>query len=83
MNTTTRTPIPGCRHLSQPEIDPINEVKAHAETTRELVAQVQGYIDPAPHFQVTNPCRRAVMATSDLQTGRMKPNRASAQPTAF
>lgn len=85
--------ITGTRPLADDEAALINEVKAHAEQTRELVGRVRRYLDQqgekplpeghAPHSQATSPWRWAALAQTDLQTGFMKLVRAVAQPTTF
>lgn len=93
MDTFTQPKITGYRQLSEAEASLMNEVKTHAEQTRELVNRVQQYVEEqsrqplpeghAPHSQVTHPGRWAAMAQTDLQTGYMKLVRAIAQPTTF
>lgn len=64
---TPKPGITGYRELSRAELDLINEIKAHAEATRDLVNRVQHHVNDqlakplpeghAPHSQVTNPAR--------------------------
>lgn len=93
METFVQPKITDYRQLSEAEVALMNEVKAHAEQTRELVGRVQLYVEEqlrqplpeghAPHSQVTHPGRWAALAQTDLQTGYMKLVRAIAQPTTF
>ena len=86
-------PIKGYRSLTAKELELINEVKEHAEHTRELVNRVEHYIlaqdsqakpdGYVPHSTVTHPMRWAALARTDLQTGYMALTRAIAQPTTF
>jgi hypothetical protein len=93
MDTFVQPKITGYRQLNETEAALMNEVKQHAELTRELVNRVQHYVEDqareplpeghAPHSTVTNPGRWAALAQTDLQTGYMKLVRAIAQPTTF
>lgn len=93
METFTQPKITDYRQLNEAEAALMNEIKAHAEVTRNLVTRVQHYVEDqarlalpeghAPHSQVTNPGRWAALAQTDLQTGFMKLVRAVAQPTTF
>ncbi len=93
METFTQPKITGYRQLNETEAALMNEIKAHAEQTRELVNRVQNYIDEqnekplpkghAPHSTVTHPARWAAEAQTDLQKGYMSLVRAVAQPTTF
>ena len=90
---TPKPGITGYRELSRAELDLINEIKAHAEATRDLVNRVQHHVNDqlakplpeghAPHSQVTNPARWAALAQTELQTGYMMLVRAVAQPSTF
>jgi hypothetical protein len=85
--------ITGYRQLTEAEAALINEVKAHAEATRDLVNRVDHFLDNrsrdplpeghAPHSVVTEPMRWLAMGRADLQTGFMKITRAIEQPTTF
>lgn len=92
MDTFVQPKITGYSQLNETEAALMNEVKQHAEATRELVNRVQHYIEDqarelpeghAPHSTVTSPGRWAALAQTDLQTGYMKLVRAIAQPTTF
>lgn len=93
MDTMTQPKITGYRQLSETDAALINEIKAHAEATRELVNRVQHHVNDqlaqplpeghAPHSQVTNPARWAALAQTELQTGYMMLVRAVAQPSTF
>lgn len=88
MDTSQQPKITGYRQLNETEAALMNEIKAHAEQTRDLITRVQHYLalqpeaDP-PHSQVTSPARWAALAQTDLQTGYMKLVRSVAQPTSF
>lgn len=85
--------IKGYRDLTAEEIALMNEVKAHAEQTRDLVSRVERYLvaqDEArkpdgyvPHTTVTHPLRWLAEARTDLQKGFMSLVRSIAQPTTF
>lgn len=93
MDTFVQPKIAGYRQLNETEAALMNEIKLHAEQTRDLVNRVQTYLAEqgqqplpeghAPHSQVTNPLRWAALGQTDLQTGFMKLVRAVAQPTTF
>jgi hypothetical protein len=88
-----KPPITGYRELSSDELALINQVKAHAEMTRDLVNRIEQFCiardeEPlpeghAPHSSVTAPMRWASIARTDLQTGYMALVRAVAAPTTF
>lgn len=81
--------IKGYRDLSQAEIDLMNEVKEHAERTRDLLNRIDRHIDAQsidpdqPHSVVTLPARWLAEGRTDLQKGFMCVIRAIAQPTSF
>lgn len=80
------TGIIGYRTLSADEVALINEVKAHAEKTRELLNKVDGHLmyqAPSQHHATTNPLRWLAEGRTDLQKGFMSVIRAIAQPTSF
>ena len=97
--TTKVTPRPvlesprAYRQLSQSELGLMDEIRAHAERTRDLVNRVQQFVadraqEPlpeghAPHSQVTHPSRWAAIGQTDLQQGYMALARAVAQPSFF
>ncbi len=93
METMIQPKISGYRQLSQEEAALINEIKDHAEHTRELVNRVVRHAEAemmkplpdghAPHSQVTHPGRWAAEARTDLQKGFMCLTRAVAAPTTF
>lgn len=93
MTDPTKQAIIGYRTPDEAELALINEVKLHAEQTRDLVNRVQHHIDErsrlplpeghVPHSQVTSPGRWVALAQTDLQTGYMKLVRAIAQPSTF
>lgn len=93
METFTQPKIAGYRQLNETEAALMNEIKLHAEQTRDLVNRVQSYLieqerEPlpegaAPNSVVTYPLRWAELGMTDLQTGYMKLVRAVAQPTTF
>lgn len=93
METFVQPKIAGYRQLNEIEAALMNEVKAHAEQTRELVGRIQYYLNDqevnklpdghAPHSQVTHPARWLALGQTDLQTGYMKLIRSIAQPTTF
>lgn len=87
-------PIQGYRALSPETVALINEVKAHAEQTRELLSRVEHFCidrehveqerpDYVPHTTVAEPMRWASIARTDLQQGYMALIRAIAAPTTF
>lgn len=71
----------------------MNEIREHAEQTRELVNRVMRHVEDemskplpewhAPHSTVTHPSRWAAEAQTDLQKGYMSLVRAVARPTTF
>jgi len=63
----------------------INEIKAHAEQTRELVHRVRMHIESRPETgpTLTDGHRWASIATTELQQGYMALTRAVAQPVTF
>lgn len=81
--------IKGYRDLSEAEIDLMNEVKDHAERTRDLLNRIDMHIeaqahDPErPHSVVTSPARWLAEGRTDLQKGFMCVIRSIAQPTSF
>lgn len=81
--------IKGYRDLSQAEIDLMNEVKEHAERTRDLLNRIDRYIDAQAidpeqtHSVVTSPARWLAEGRTDLQKGFMCVIRSIAQPTSF
>jgi hypothetical protein len=81
--------IKGYRDLSQEEIDLMNEIKEHAERTRELLNRIDRHIDAQaidpdqPHSVVTSPARWLAEGRTDLQKGFMCVIRSIAQPTSF
>ena len=80
--------IKGYRDLSQEEIDLMNECKAHAEDTRDLVNKVERYLQnqpdgEVPHSTVTHPLRWLSEGRTDLQKGYMSLIRSIAQPISF
>lgn len=82
--TYTPPPITGYRELTKTEVDLMNEVKAHAETTRILIDRVCGHVgDLAATVESGEAMRWLAMARSDLQVGYMKLTRAVARPTTF
>lgn len=93
MDTFIQPKITGYRQLSEQDAALMNEIKAHAEATRELVNRVRHHIEAelakplpeghAPHSQVTHPARWAAEAQTDLQKGFMCLVRAVAQPSTF
>jgi hypothetical protein len=93
MDTFIQPKITGYRQLSEAEAALMNEIKAHAEQTRELVNRVMRHVEAglaqplpeghAPHSNVTHPARWAAEAQTDLQKGYMSLVRAVAQPTTF
>jgi hypothetical protein len=81
-------PITGYRTLTDGEVALINEIKAHAELTRELVGKVQHLCavrneGEPPASQVTSPTRWASIAQTHLQEGYMALVRSVAAPTTF
>lgn len=93
METFVQPRITGYRQLSEHEAALMNEIKLHAEQTRELVGRVQHHIEAelakplpeghAPHSSVTHPARWAAEAQTDLQKGFMCLVRAVARPSTF
>ncbi len=99
MEATKVTPRPvlesprAYRQLSQAELALMDEIRAHAERTRDLVNRVQSFVNDrsqeplpeghAPHSQVTNPGRWASIGQTELQQGFMALARAVAQPSFF
>jgi hypothetical protein len=84
--------IKGYRDLSQVEIDLMNKVKEHGETTRNLIAEVGAHLeaqskaaDPGERLRLleAQPARWLAMARSELQVGIMQLVRAIAQPSSF
>jgi len=77
--------ITGYRQLSAAEQDLINQIKAHAEMTGNLVTLVQHFVADQHRMCSTalSPERWAALAQTDLQTGFMKLVRAVAQPNSF
>lgn len=77
--------ITGYRELDQVEIDLMNEVKAHAEATRQLVLRVENAVldRAAQHGSLSEPMSWLVRGRTDLQVGYMKLVRAIARPTTF
>lgn len=85
--------IKGYRDLSQAEIDLMNEVKAHAEQTRTLLARIGSFVAEreaveaserdAPPSLVTSPLRWLSIGQTELQQGFMAVVRAIARPTTF
>ena len=85
--------IKGYRQLDQDELDLINQIKEHAEQTRELVHRVSLFVTDqesaplpqghAPHSTITSPMRWVHVAQTDLQQGYMALTRAVAQPETF
>lgn len=69
----------GYRTLTPDEIDLINEIKAHAEATRQLWERVGGHNAMAAGIDK----RWHAEARTDLQKGYMCLIRAIAQPTTF
>lgn len=93
METLIQPKITGYRQLTPEEAALMNEIKAHAEQTRELVNRVMRHVEEemakplpeghAPHSTVTHPARWAAEAQTDLQKGYMSLVRAVARPTTF
>lgn len=79
------TKISGYRDLNQEEIDLMNEIKQHAELTRDLVTRVEQYLltQPETHPTVTLPLRWMAEGRTDLQKGYMCLVRSVAQPGMF
>lgn len=90
--------ITGYRELSQAEIDLMNRIKAHAEATKELAADVAVHLGNQSRNAAAQsehdereltrigeaaPSRWLAIARTDLQTGFMALTRAVAQPTTF
>lgn len=91
--------IKGYRDLTQAEIDLMNKVKAHAETTATLISEVKSHLEtqakdaqavPPPEGMnelmrqaQAEPSLWLAMARTELQVGFMKLVRAVAQPTTF
>lgn len=85
--------IKGYRDLNQEEIDLMNEVKQHAELTRDLLNRVEKVVQSkleepspeghAPHSAVTHPLRWLAEGRTDLQKGYMSVVRSIAQPVTF
>jgi hypothetical protein len=88
--------ISGYRDLSQAEIDLMNDIKAHAEKTRELLerigqhvddqhahAKASGDIGEMERLTSSEPIRWHEDAKRALQTGFMYAVRAVAQPSTF
>jgi hypothetical protein len=72
--------------LGQAEIDLINEIKAHAEVTRDLVERVWEVArasETEPLRWETEPLRWLNIARTHLQQGYMALTRAVAKPTTF
>lgn len=93
MDTLIQPAITGYRQLNEAEAALMNEVKQHAEQTRELLNRVERYLDAeldkplpeghAPHSTVTHPMRWLSEGRTDLQKGYMSVVRAIARPTTF
>lgn len=85
--------IKGYRELSQAEVDLMNEIKEHAEKTRDLVHRVGTLAEEegrkplpegdGPHMVTTEPLRWVSIGRDHLQQGYMALTRAVAQPTSF
>jgi hypothetical protein len=84
--------VTGYRELTSAEVELINEIKAHGESTLKLLAKVSAHLDTQcreeplnglEHWRGSHPMRWAAMAQTDLQTGYMKLVRSVAQPTGF
>ena len=89
--------IKGYRELSQAEIDLMNKIKAHAETTRQLCEEVRQHViaqrsmayssaaDPGEQARLdsADPLLWQGAGTHGLQLGFMQLTRAVAQPTTF
>lgn len=80
--------ITGYRDLSQEEIEVMNAIKAHAETTRELVERVNQFLQEqpepeAPQTVTTDSFRWVSIARTELQQGYMALIRAVAKQTTF
>lgn len=86
------TKIKGYRDLSQHEINLMNRIKAHAETTADLIQEVnelrvsectgRGF-DPLTVDQYQESLRCLALAKTNLQTGQMWFVRAVALPNSF
>jgi len=82
------TKITGYRDLSQEEIDLMNRIKAHAEKTADLLADVvvlrSGTEEPdLEPGQFGESMRCLALAKTNLQTGQMWFVRAVALPNSF
>lgn len=77
--------ITGYRELSRDEIDLINDIKAHAEKTGELVNLIRQFARATDQELAaeTEPLRWLNLARTHLQQGYMALTRAVAQPTTF
>lgn len=86
--------IKGYRDLSPVEIALMNDIKEHAERTRELIERISG-ATTRPETPLLNPGDKPVeakpladprwvaIARTELQQGYMALTRAIAQPTTF
>lgn len=83
--TPTNTPHKSARDLSQAELDLINEIKAHAEKTREHLDVIQRFVQEIDIEQAVaaEPLRWLNIARTHFQQGYMALTRAVAQPTTF
>ncbi len=85
--------IKGYRDLSQEEIDLMNEIKEHAEKTKELISKVSkmrehdsmyiGVENALSKNQISESNRSLAIAKTKLQTGFMWFVRAVALPDSF
>ncbi|HEN9526050.1 TPA: DUF7681 family protein [Acinetobacter baumannii] len=91
-----KTPIKGYRDLSQPEIDLINEIKAHGEALEVLTQKVRDHVgnqyqtafdnnDQEEDKRLTQaqPDRWLNIGITNLQQGLMALTRTVAQSTNF
>lgn len=92
-------PITGYRVLSQIEVDLMNKIKAHGETTKDLILVVQGHLHMQRRDAAQLPtkeldaelkridsaegARWAAIARTHFQEGLMALTRAVAQPSSF
>lgn len=80
--------ITGYRELSQAEIDLMNEIKAHGEQTRELLARVYALAEAVPSErelsnEANHPLYWVRTADSSFRHGTMQLVRAVARPESF
>lgn len=78
--------ILGYRDLSDAEKDLINEVKAHAEKTRELTERIRSTLLEGSPGQMSLPAeagRWLSIGVTDLQKGFMSVIRSIARPSTF